>query len=144
MNKHQNKILGVVAFWFMAAVVIVASITLWYVSWPKEASGESAPSPLCSLRDVVCDYEIEEPIIDISILDRIAWCESRGDYEAQSPDSTAYGKYQIINSTWNEMAKITGMTDKRDPLAQEANAVKLYELRGTRPWNESKHCWQTI
>jgi hypothetical protein len=29
------------------------------------------------------------------------WLESRGDYRAQSPGSTASGAYQVIDSTWN-------------------------------------------
>lgn len=87
----------------------------------------------CSLESVVCEDE--------ALLDAIAFCESSNNYYAQNAHSTAYGKYQIIAATWNEVAKKTGKYDKQNHEHQEINARYLLETRGTRPWNESKACW---
>ena len=76
-----------------------------------------------------------------AILDKIAFCESGNDYQKPSNISSAYGKYQITWATWNEIAKLTGRTDKTNPEDQEINARKLYDLRGLKPWVASKNCW---
>jgi len=55
--------------------------------------------------------------------------------------TSAYGKYQITWATWNEIAKLTGQHDKTSHEAQEVNARKLYDLRGTKPWSASRFCW---
>lgn len=79
-----------------------------------------------------------------AILEKIAKCESGGDYDLINDTTSAYGRYQITWATWNEMAKITGFTDKQDHLAQDVNARKLYDLRGTKPWLASKSCWSKM
>ena len=40
----------------------------------------------------------------ITSMATIRWMESRGDYQAQSPNSTASGAYQFVDGTWNNYA----------------------------------------
>lgn len=55
--------------------------------------------------------------------------ESKGDYTANNPSSTAYGKYQLIDSTNNEVAKALGTTPEylRTPKGQEQAMNYLYD-----------------
>src|SRR5262245_54500274 len=38
-------------------------------------------------------------------LEKIAWCESRGDLSARNPNSSAKGKYQFLDGTWEHYGK---------------------------------------
>ena len=58
------------------------------------------------------------------LLDSIADKESGGRYNAKNPGSTAYGRYQFINSTWADVSKATGLTE-RTPENQDKNAAYL-------------------
>lgn len=76
----------------------------------------------------------------VGILDKIAKCESGGNYKAKNPKSTASGKYQFLDSTW---ANYKGYKHAKDAPAsvQEERALIEYKKNGTRPWNASKSCW---
>jgi hypothetical protein len=56
--------------------------------------------------------------------------ESGGDYSAVNPSSGAYGKYQIIPSTW--AAHCAGIS--RTPSGQEQCAARVYRAQGAGAW----------
>lgn len=73
-------------------------------------------------------------------LERLRWCESRGDYSAVSASGTYRGAYQFSRSTWNAVARrhypwLEGV----DPAAaefywQDAMARALWSEAGRQPW----------
>ena len=56
--------------------------------------------------------------------------ESGGNYGAYNSSSGAYGKYQIIPSTW--AAHCSGVS--RDPAGQEVCAARVYQAQGAGAW----------
>lgn len=73
---------------------------------------------------------------------KIASCESHLDPNAKNPleGSTASGLFQIIKGTWK------GYTDAphSEAFNEDKNievAKKLFDKRGTQPWDASKSCW---
>jgi len=53
------------------------------------------------------------------------WLESRGDYNAQAPGSTASGAYQVIDSTWNRYAGYARAADA-PPAVQDQFAYESF------------------
>jgi hypothetical protein len=92
----------------------------------------------------------EPPAGDMpAVMERIAGCESGsgpyspGSYTAQNPRSSASGRYQFIDSTWQSL-DAAGDYERAvhaPPAVQDAAALELYRRSGTAPWNESKGCW---
>jgi len=76
-----------------------------------------------------------------TLKDRIVCCESGGSYTAQSPTSTASGKYQFLDTTWNNYK---GYSKARyaPPKIQDEYFEKHFKENGTRPWLASSHCWR--
>lgn len=76
-----------------------------------------------------------------AVLQRIRWCESRNDYRARNPRSSASGAFQVITSTWDGHGGY-----RRAYLAprsvQDRQALALYAAQGTRPWTASRSCWR--
>jgi hypothetical protein len=78
---------------------------------------------------------------------RIRGCESHGrpdapaDYEAQNPQSTASGAYQITDATWAGRYGLTHASDAT-PQQQDAVAAELYRRHGTADWAASAACWK--
>lgn len=68
-------------------------------------------------------------------------CESRGNYRAKNPGSSAAGGWQFLDSTWEEVTGLPGPASAYSVEVQDRAAVKLYARAGTRPWNASRHCW---
>lgn len=56
--------------------------------------------------------------------------ESGGNYNAYNPSSGAYGKYQVIPSTWQAHCSDLG----RDPAGQEECAARVYAAQGSGAW----------
>ncbi|MDP3771934.1 MAG: hypothetical protein Q8Q94_00985 [bacterium] len=87
----------------------------------------------------------QEPVP--AILERIAWCESRGRQFDKNgavlrgvvnPDDI--GKFQINEKHWGAEAKQLGF----NLASEEGNrkmAMSLFERYGTRPWHWSQSCW---
>jgi hypothetical protein len=76
---------------------------------------------------------------------RIRGCESHGrpdappDYNAQNPESTASGAYQILDTTWAGRYGVRHASDAT-PEQQEAAAADLYRRHGTVDWAASAPC----
>ncbi len=72
----------------------------------------------------------------------IRWRESRGDYSALSPDGLYHGAFQFLRTTWDSTARASQRLDLVGvdpavvaPADQDAMAIALFEMQGTRPWN---------
>ena len=92
-----------------------------------------------------------------ALLARIRWCESRNDYTARNPRSTASGAYQFLDGTWRSQASKIEVTaedgskttaDRMWPRAylapphiQDQAAAILFAAAGARPWYASRGCW---
>lgn len=79
-----------------------------------------------------------------SVRDAIAKCESNFNLRAANPESTASGKYQLLDSTWRTVGGLLFGRRARDATAeeQEITAERLYNQSGTTPWNSSRSCWR--
>lgn len=65
---------------------------------------------------------------------RVSWCESRDNYQAENPNSSASGKYQMIQSTANWVARNIGRSDlvnvpasQWPPAVQDEGAAWLWD-----------------
>ena len=80
-----------------------------------------------------------------SLLGKIATCESGGDLHAKNPTSSALGKYQFLNGSWDSYGKeLWGSTEGHNIFSekdQDELALFVYEKYGTTPWLASKDCW---
>lgn len=80
------------------------------------------------------------------VLASIRWCESRDDYTAANPRSSARGAYQFLRSSWADHghAATYGVTsaDQASPAEQDEAAVTTWERWGTSPWAPSARCWR--
>lgn len=79
------------------------------------------------------------------ILLEIRWCESRDDYTAANPRSSARGAYQFLRGSWAAYGHAArygvSTADQATPAQQDEAAVITWQQSGTRPWNASRHCW---
>ena len=98
--------------------------------------------------DVQVDVQVEREIVLPDVFDRIVFCESSGDPEAQNPTSTASGLYQFIYGTWVWVWEDLKGEEPPAPEAWKASvydqtraAKTLYLTMGLTPWYASKHCW---
>lgn len=67
------------------------------------------------------------------VLDRIAACESGGNYQAVDPTGTYTGRYQFDDQTWQSMGG-SGRAGDAPPGEQDQRAAALLAQRGTAPW----------
>ncbi len=84
--------------------------------------------------------ECQEPDCDFLLLDSIVTCESRWRM-VQNSISSAYGYFQILDSTEKTTDPYKEGERKYNPYSNIDMGIYLYETRGGNPWNESKHCW---
>ena len=72
---------------------------------------------------------------------RIVECESGFKPDAQNTQSSAYGLFQFLNSSWNRVQiQMNKQLDREDPYDQ-IEAGLFWLQKSTSPWNESKSCW---
>lgn len=75
----------------------------------------------------------------------IRFCESRDDYTAANPRSTARGGYQFLTGSWEWYghAERYGVSsaDQATPAQQDEAALLTWQQDGERPWYASRHCW---
>jgi peptidoglycan hydrolase-like protein with peptidoglycan-binding domain len=69
----------------------------------------------------------------VTILARIAQCESGGDITAVSANGRYFGKYQFSRATWEALGG-SGSPADADEATQDLFAARLYADRGTAPW----------
>jgi soluble lytic murein transglycosylase-like protein len=77
--------------------------------------------------------------IDPELFLEIARCESGLDPRAKNLKSSASGLYQFLPSTWLSW----GSGDVFDVNDNVDAAVRLFLVKGVKPWLASKACWQT-
>lgn len=86
---------------------------------------------------------IEEPkneTID-DLFKKIIWCESKGDYTAKNPKSTAYGICQILDGTWNYIQKKWDIELNRYSTSDQEYACKrLLTEEGLSHWQPVWSC----
>lgn len=81
-----------------------------------------------------------------AVMADVRWCESRGNYTAENPTSTASGGWQFLDSTW---AYVTGLEPPASAYSRETQdraAAKLLAMAGGNPgssmgWLASRGCW---
>lgn len=113
---------------------------------PPTVESEPTPGP------IVADFDVPEGWVDAGhgvfvppVLLSIRFCESRDNYTAANPRSSARGAYQFLRSSWAAYghAERYGVStaDQATPAQQDEAAVTTWERSGTRPWLASVHCW---
>jgi hypothetical protein len=79
------------------------------------------------------------------ILLQIRYCESRDNYTAANPYSSARGAYQFLTGSWAAYGHAAryGVSQAHlaTPAQQDEAALITWQRDGTRPWNASRHCW---
>jgi len=76
------------------------------------------------------------------LLDKIIYCESKGNYRAQNPNSTAFGLCQMLESTRNYIEEKWQMKiDWQNPEQQYYACQRLLKEEGVIHWLETKNCW---
>jgi len=87
----------------------------------------------------------EKKIVKIAMfreLNAVSWCESRHDDMADNADSSALGRFQIINSTLALCEKHLGRKlDRTNEKDSWDCAIFLYSINGLKDWRASKSCW---
>ncbi len=75
----------------------------------------------------------------------IRYCESRDNYTAANPSSSARGAYQFLTGSWAAYGHAERYGVNQAHLAtaaqQDEAALITWQRDGTRPWNASKSCW---
>lgn len=115
----------------MAGLMVVAVLALAF--WPQEADSTATYHP--STPELVI---LAFP--DAPIMHRVAWAESKFDPKAKNPSSTASGVFQILSGTWAHYKCVGDVFEASDNIAC---ARRIYDREGTRPWNASKHVWDS-
>lgn len=82
----------------------------------------------------------EEKKLNLKLLNKIVACESSWRM-ADITSSSAYGYFQIIDSTEKITPQFQEGKRKFDSLANIEMGVYLFDRFGAFPWYESKPCW---
>lgn len=81
----------------------------------------------------------------VSPLEAIRWCESRDDYRAENPDSSASGAFQFIASTWRWVTGLRPPASAWPRHVQDDAFAALWDGgAGARHWEPSAHCWRPL
>lgn len=100
----------------------------------------------------VADKPISEPVappsVDLpEIASKVATCESgdgQGAYSltAKNPNSSASGKYQFIDSTWEWVTDLPAPASDYPEHVQDQAFVDLWDDgAGASHWQPSEYCW---
>lgn len=98
------------------------------------------------VKEYIKEYS-EEYGVDSDLALNIAKCESEYYYEAQNPDSSAEGVFQMIDSTWEytmEMMDMPTTTSKISVPESIEAGVYLLSKEGSSHWDASKNCWSKL
>lgn len=79
------------------------------------------------------------------VLLAIRYCESRDNYTAANPASSARGGYQFLTGSWagygHKDRYGVSQAHLATPAQQDEAALITWQADGTRPWNASRSCW---
>lgn len=79
----------------------------------------------------------------LPIMNSIKMCESRGDYTAQNPHSTASGAYGFLDTTFHNVTGLFGHARDYSAAIQDKAFLTLYDGgAGISAWDASKSCWE--
>lgn len=78
-------------------------------------------------------------------LEAVRWCESRDDYRAENPTSTASGAFQFVASTWEWVTGLEPPASRYPRDVQDAAFLELWDDgAGARHWAPSRTCWEPL
>ena len=76
------------------------------------------------------------------LMDKIMDCESNDDPTAENPNSTAFGRCQMIEETRKYIERKWDLEiDWEDPEQQGYACERLLREEGIRHWEETRYCW---
>ncbi len=111
----------------------------------RRLTGTSAPPPVAETSLPPGWVDAGHGVAVPQILLDIRFCESRDNYTAANPRSTARGAYQFLRTSWAAYghAERYGVSEAHlaTPAQQDEAALLTWEQDGTRPWRASQHCW---
>lgn len=74
--------------------------------------------------------------------EHVRWCESRDDYGAHNPHSTASGGWQFTDGTWTATTGLPAPAAAHPRHVQDAAFVDLWDGgAGAGHWDASRTCW---
>lgn len=111
--------------------VVVLVLSLFFLT-KVVAAPEPIPQPPAHEKD--------------ALFNRIAYCESRNNPQAKNSHSTASGRFQFIKKSWKYYGQKYWGDEwvTKDIFDYDTNtelAWYVYNLRGTKDWEESSWCW---
>jgi len=138
INHKQFFRLRELGFLIIASsmVAIYLGVALLYIQKPVLAI-ERPSTPKEHLYE---QCALAEHDCDAVLLDAIASCESQWRM-VPNAGSSAYGYYQILDSTERTTPQYKAGERKYNPYTNVDMAIYLFDTRGSNPWNESKGCW---
>jgi hypothetical protein len=115
------------------------NIDVWFANVPHQpvvadANDVATSSPASqSTQQTSADQPQQQPVYSGGgggcVPDYIVQRESGGDYKAENPTSTASGKYQFLDGTWNGYGGYQHASDA-PPAVQDAKACEVWDNGG--------------
>lgn len=123
--------------------------TLWLTQPDGLQTLTSAIQAVCGVPHPEGWLDLGNGVYGPPVLSNIRWCESRDDYQAANPRSSARGAWQALTGTWQWVTNWLGgdwppTADLATPAQQDRFAVALAtEIPGggLSHWSPSKGCW---
>ena len=111
----------------------------------QENSFKAIISPYFIIETKVLGMMVETTFEDDKVLanlvEKIVWCESKGNIEAENPSSTAYGLCQFLDGTWEYCEKKWEIELDRESKEDQLYAcVRLLEEEGLIHWEAISGC----